>query len=177
MRSSIRTKAAEYVADVEAADAVERLTKVTESVDSILAQRRSLEHFHGKRLLRSFYQKHNIASTGMGWNAFLTELARQASEGERVSALVGTAVNKIKLYFPPELVGLLTESAKEHPDAQPLADRAAIQRTSWETGTPSDAGREALRSDVFTLARAIAANIGAEAAEPLFRAASAIGTP
>jgi hypothetical protein len=114
--------------------------------------------------------------TGLGRNAFLTQLAQEAARSGRTQKLTSEAIDKIRLYFPPGLETILDDA---NPDEQALIEACQDARRRWEEGNAEGAGREGLRSRLTAAARAKqqSSDEGAlKAGQELMRLACAIGT-
>ncbi len=177
LRTELVGEVDEFLDRVRSKDPATLLAESTAAVDELLADERYLEGFHGKRLLRAFYDRYGIDHAGLGWNAFLTQLARAAADRPRSVGFTQPAIDKIRLYFPPGLAALLEAEVSVDSAAAELTEQARHHREAWERGEPDGTTREGLRASVFRLAREIAASRGPAAAQPLFTEAASIGTP
>lgn len=128
----------------------------------------------GKPILQNFYKRHGFAQTGLGWNAFVTELARIAGLAPRAQDLVHPTILRIRLYFPNEISTVLMKCApgRERDQLLPQANEA---RSAWESGRPESAGREQLRERLLHFARDLRAS-GDPAGDTLLRLSVSIGT-
>lgn len=143
-------------------------------VEEVVRTGNQLERFHGKAILRTFYDVHRFSSFGLGWNAFITEVARYAAGSPRIQRLAGAALEKIRLYFPPGLDELLGESPAG-PLREHLTARCVQERQLWEIGTPSNDGREGLRQELMQYARSLSSTSPGLTSR-LLDAVSGIGT-
>lgn len=167
----------------------ERLvTEITDApVEDIVEQQRArvlaaledgsfLNVFHGKNMLRAFYDRANVKETGLSRNAFVTEVARRAATSGRTRMLAAQAVARIRLYFPKGIEVRLQElDGLGIAELAHAADQCQSHRVAWERGEPEAAGREALRAAIFTIGRAAMGQRPAVAASVL-ELASQIGT-
>lgn len=174
IKQSIRTALASLEEKVDSLDLVEIVSRAREQVDGIVAAGLELERFRGKQILRQFFDEAGLAAAGLGWNAFLTELARHAGPSERARRLTQPAVNQIRLFFPRELQVEL-QALPESPERDDLLAIASAERGRWEQGQPQGDGREALRQRVFHLGRELRA-VGDMAGDRLMHLAVSIGT-
>lgn len=171
---SVREATEAYGAQIEILD-LEAISETARAkVSEIITSGTTLERFRGKPILRSFYQKHSIGGTGLGWNAFVTEIARHASQADRTTRLTRPAIAKVRLYFPSGIDKAL-ESLPPSTDRDELVEQVVAARQSWESGQPSDAGRESLRERLLHLARSARAE-GNPAGEKIIQLAVSIGT-
>lgn len=109
----------------------------------------------------------------MGWNPFLIELARYASQGERLQRLAVPAVDQIRLYFPPDL-GETLSRCPESSQRDALQAECEQERIRWERGKPKAEGRESLRRRVIQYSHDTA--IEQSLKRVLVQSASGIGT-
>jgi hypothetical protein len=89
----------EYKAKLARNDVEDVVRKATDDVEQIKASHAEVDRFHGKKILRSLYDNLRVSSAGLSWNAFLTELARNSTDTDRVNRLTRPAIERIKLYF------------------------------------------------------------------------------
>ena len=164
----------EFLTELQSIDIEKIRVEAETEVDAIIKDERYLERFHGKLILKAFYDQHCFAKIGLGWNAFLTEVARHASESERVKRLAGQALNQIKLYFPPNVSELL-DKAPPGEICNSLKTLCINQRRQWEQRAPDAAGREALRQRLVQFARELS-ETDSDLKHSLLDAASSIGT-
>jgi hypothetical protein len=164
-----------YLEQLRALDLSALQERVRHEVEAIIASGQQLDRFHGKRLLRSWYGKNGLADAGLGWNAFLTELARRAAESDRVHTLAGAAIDRIRLYFPQDVIDCLRNLP---PDAERDRLLAACQaeREAWSAGNPRGDGREILRRRLIQVARSLLSGSSSHEGRALMEAATAIGT-
>ena len=87
-------------------DLVSLQNRVDAEVQAIVNAGEQLERFHGKKLLRKWYDRY-FAKAGMGWHPFLIQLATYASANDRAAKLTAIPISRIKLFFPEEVVSLL----------------------------------------------------------------------
>jgi ABC-type cobalamin/Fe3+-siderophores transport system ATPase subunit len=85
---------AEYLKKIKAIDLPALQKRVDSTVQGIVDRGEQLELFHGKKLLRAWFNKYFDRPVGMGWNPFLIELARHASQGERLQGLATPAIDR-----------------------------------------------------------------------------------
>jgi hypothetical protein len=146
---------------------------VDAEVQAIVDGGEQLERFHGKKLLRAWYDKY-FKNSGIGWNPFLIELARHTANGERAARLTNPAVARIKLYFPDGLTPVLERCpASDRRDT--LLAQCRQEREWWEQEKPEGGSRETLRRQLVQYARESEADERIKA--ELIQAAMAIGTP
>lgn len=146
-----------YLTRLEALD-IEAITKAAEAeVDRILSDDEALVRFHGKRLLHAFQAKHKVSSAGFSKPAFATKLAMACAGRARVERLATPALDRIRLFFPSELSGLIQTAAvlgdEQTARRDDLARLCGAERDAWTAGSPSDEHREDLRTRVFGFAR------------------------
>jgi ABC-type hemin transport system ATPase subunit len=174
IKETLRSAVSAFEARIDDIDVVAIISAAQGEVESILDAGSTLERFRGKPILREFYRRHGIASAGLGWNAFVTELARTASRAIRTQELVQPAVQQIRLYFPSEIRTLLEglPSSSERDELLALVSEA---RRLWESAAPTGEGREELRDRLLHLARSLRSG-GDPAGDTLLRLAASIGT-
>jgi len=142
-------------------------------VQGIVDRGEQLERFHGKKLLRAWYDT-NFSKIGIGWNPFLIELSRYAAAGSRIKRLGTPAIDRIRLYFPATLATLLGNfPAGEARDM--LISECLQERENWENGSPAGAGRDALRQRIIQYTREHP--IEEVTRNKLLQIATGIGTP
>lgn len=176
--SEIRRSLADAFAEVEhqvSALSIEEILELARNeVSTILSRGAQLDRFRGKPILRKFYQQAGVAGTGLGWNAFVTEIARRAGQGERTRRLALPAINQIRLFFPRELqteLAALPQSAQR----DRLVGIATEELARWGQGEPEGDGREAFRQEIFHLGRELR-SAGDAAGDRLLHLAGSIGT-
>lgn len=174
VKESIRSFVSAFEARIDKLDVAEVTTAARADVASIVAAGATLERFRGKPILREFFQRHRVSSTGLGWNAFVTELARMASQADRTRELVQPTVQRIRLYFPSEICRLL-EGLPPSTERDELISLTSEARSSWESADPISDGREELRDRLLRFARAVRSS-GDPAGDTLLRLAASIGT-
>lgn len=163
----------EYKTSLAKVNLAKLKTEIEAEVTSIVTAGEQLERFHGKKLLRAWFDKY-ASVVGMGWHPFLIQLASHAASGERLSRLAGAAISKIKLYFPDALVSLLKEA--EASDARDtLLEACRAERDLWEKGKPDGASRESLRSQIIQYTREHPIEESLKVS--LVQAATSMGTP
>ena len=164
-------QAAEWAERVEALDLPAATTVARAEVEAVLADGHGLERFHGKRLLRGVYDGLHVQSAGISQSAFALAVAAHAAGTERVVRLTRSAVDRIRLYFPPGLPQAL--AAVPDPAASSLSERCAAERAAWEQGSPEPEQREDLRAALFAQALTAPEPIR----QTIVSLASEIGTP
>lgn len=164
-----------YLEQLRALDLVALQEQVRNEVEGIIAAGQQLDRFHGKHLLRSWYGKSGLADAGLGWNAFLTELARRAAESDRVRTLAGAAIDRIRLYFPQDVINSLQELPPDT-ERDELLGTCILEREAWVAGSPRGEGREILRWRLIQLARSLLDTTSIREGRALMEAATAIGT-
>lgn len=169
---TVDTIATSYLNKIKAIDMAALQAKVDASVQAIVDSGEQLERFHGKKLLRAWYDKF-FNRIGMGWNPFLIELARHASQGERLERLATQAINQIRFYFPPDLSQRLSECVVGT-ERDALMYDCDQERARWAQGKPRVEERETLRRRVIQYAHDTA--IGDDLKTALVQSTSAIGT-
>ena len=152
-------------------DALEK--EIGATVKGIVDGGEQLERFHGKNLLRKWYDKY-FSSVGIGWNPFLIEVARHASLGQRVEQLATPAIDRIRLYFPSEVCSVLS-SCPNGDERDRLLASCQKERANWEQGRPTPIGREELRREIIQYAHTEAVDQPLKTS--ILHAAVAIGTP
>lgn len=168
----IAATAAEYLAKIQAIDLSRLHAEIAATVQSIMDGGEQLERFHGKKLLRAWYDKY-FNRIGIGWNPFLIELARHARQGERLQRLAIPAIDRIRLYFPPDLSQLLGR-CPQGDERDALLSDCDKERANWERAEPQAEGREAFRRRILQYAHDSVIEDYLKAA--LVQSASAIGT-
>jgi hypothetical protein len=169
---SINEAATTYLAKIKALNLSALQAQVDAAVQGIVDRGEQLERFHGKKLLRSWYDKY-FNSVGMGWNPFLIELARHASQGERLQRLAVPAIDQIRLYFPPGL-GEALSRCPESSQRDALQAECEQERVRWELAKPKAEGRESLRRRIIQYSHDTA--IEQSLKRVLVQSASGIGT-
>jgi ABC-type hemin transport system ATPase subunit len=169
----ISEAAAMYIKKIRAIDLVGLQKKADAAVQGIVDSGEQLERFHGKKLLRAWVNKYFDRPVGMGWNPFLIELARHASQGERLQRLAIPAINRIRLYFPPELSETLS-NCPQGGERDALLTECTAERSRWDRGEPKADGRETLRRRILQYAHDPTIDDGLKT--DLVQSASAIGT-
>lgn len=170
--SYVNDTVSKYLTKIKALDLPALLAKADATVQSIVDRGEQLERFHGKKLLRSWYDKY-FKSVGIGWNPFLIELARHASQGQRLQRLAVPAIDRIRLYFPPGLSEALSRCPQSS-QRDALQTECQQERARWELGKPKAEGRETLRRRIIQYSHDVA--IGQNLKAVLVQSASAIGT-
>jgi ABC-type cobalamin/Fe3+-siderophores transport system ATPase subunit len=163
---------AEYLKKIKAIDLPALQTRVDSIIQGIVDRDEQLERFHGKKLLRAWFNKY-FDRVGMGWNPFLIELARHASQGERLQKLASPAIDRIRLYFPSDLSQTLN-SCPQGGERDALLTECDKERARWDGGVPKAEGREALRRRILQYAHDTVVEDSLKTA--LVQSASAIGT-
>jgi hypothetical protein len=174
LKEHIERSTKDYESKLEKLDPARVARDAQAEVDRIVQQEHQLERFRGKRLLRDFYNSLSISSVGLGWNAFVTELARVAASATRTRTLTDGASSRITLYFPRELPESLQALPAGEVDAA-LIHEAVSHREAWAQGTPRGEGREKLREDILRLGRSLR-DRGDQSGSVLMQLAAAIGT-
>lgn len=168
----INSAATEYLDKIKRINLAALQQEVDATVQGIVDRDEQLERFHGKKLLRAWYDKY-FNSVGMGWNPFLVELARHAEQSERLKRLAIPAVDRIRLYFPSSLSQTLNRCPTGG-ERDALLAEVDQERAKWEQGRPEAAGRENLRRRVIQYSHDTTIEDGVKAA--LVQSATAIGT-
>jgi predicted ATPase len=164
--------AAEYLRKIRGIDLATVQREVDTVVQGIVSRGEQLERFHGKKLLRAWYDKY-FSSVGIGWNPFLIEIARHATQRERLHRLATPAVDRIRLYFPPGLA----EALRRCPggtDRDALLAESDQERARWINGRPQPEGRENLRRKILQYSHDTTLDDSVKIA--LVQSATAIGT-
>lgn len=174
IRASIESGIAAYRTRLDALSIEDVMSTARASVEQICSTGQQLQRFHGKDILREFYRLHRISDMGLGWNAFVTEVARHASGSSYVVKLTEPAIQRIRLYFPSEVVKVL-QNLPEDDLRDQLLGKSRRERELWESGNPDSESREALRGSLLQFARSLRASNSA-AGDELLRHAVAIGT-
>lgn len=162
----------EYLGAVGKMDIDSMRIAAENEVNQVIAAGQEFERFHGKKILRGFYNKHRISSVGLGWGAFVTEVARHAADRERIRKLTEGPISQIQLYFPSNLVELIEKQAQSS-ERDVLLERCRQERANWEIGTPQHAGGEQLREELIQYTRTLGPSADASA---LLDASVSIGT-
>ncbi|WP_419666907.1 hypothetical protein [Streptomyces sp. 2-1] len=169
----IQESAARFLAKITNIDLRSLAEKIDVKVQEIVERGEQLERFHGKKLLRTWYDIY-FSKVGIGWNPFLIEVSRYASGGSRINRLGTPAINRIRLYFPPALTELLGD-CPEGEARDILISECLQERENWEKGSPADAGRDALRQRIIQYTREHPIEEGTR--NQLLQTATGIGTP
>jgi predicted ATPase len=149
--ASLEANLAAFREKINGIDLAAKQEEIEAEVRSIIDNREELERFHGKQLLRSWYNKY-FANSAIGWRPFLLELARYAGSTERTARLTGGTIARVKLYFPDQLVPTLERcGASETREA--LLTECKRERELWERAKPESPGRESLRQRLMQYAR------------------------
>ncbi|MGW0652019.1 AAA family ATPase [Streptomyces umbrinus] len=169
----VQETAARYLTKIANIDLRALSEKIDVEVQEIIDNGGQLEHFHGKKLLRAWYDVY-FSKVGIGWNPFLIELSRYAAGTSRIARIGIPAIDRIRLYFPATITTLL-ESCPEGEVRGILISECARERENWENGFPTGAGRDALRQRIIQYTRE---NLIEESIRnQLLQAATGIGTP
>lgn len=142
-------------------------------VQGIVAEGTQLDRFHGKKILRQAYDVLEVSKAGIGHAAFPLLLARTDEARRRADRLAVAALDRIRLFFPGDLVEKLAELAEFNAQAVELLQPCEAEYRNWLNGQASGEERAALRERVFGFARTL------ESADrsKLVSMASQIGTP
>lgn len=152
--------AAQYTATVGGADALDAARATAEAdVAAILEAGTALDKFHGKDLLKRFYDEH-VQRAGFAYTGFTYELAKVVAGSERAARLLSGATRRIREYVS---AGLATAIADSVPAIEPswlehVAETVALAtaaRTCWEDGTPDETDRRDLRRRVLEISRVV----------------------
>jgi hypothetical protein len=160
----------------------ERVRDAIGTVDGILAERRELEAFRGKAILKRFHDENDLNRI-FPYLAFVYELAGRVSSRPRLRELCGQAVMKIQRYVPPDLVATLEGSAARLAElgdpASELAvealDQAREARDRWEDGQPDEIDRAHMREVLVQVARALRGHGAEDLHGALLRSAVQVG--
>lgn len=172
--ADVQAQADELIAKLASVD-IESVRGAAEAtVDQILQDHEECEKFHGKKLLKAFYGEHQFNQAGLGWNAFITEIARQAAGSDRVAKLTSHAVSQICLYFPD--LSPVIQNFPESDEKQALLGSCATERGNWVAGNPLSTGREDLRSRLISFARSHDGSMQSGEIGELIDMSSRIGT-
>ena len=146
-------------------------------VKKIVEEGRELEAFRGKKVLRTLYDQLQVSKAGLGWNSFVTELARRAPKvgGARLTKLTAPAIQRISLFLPEALDAAL-EKVSSLDGANELRSECGQARASWLAGTTNGSERTRLRSEVFAMGRLARSNGLSEEASLITSLAAQIGT-
>jgi len=131
-----------------------------EEVRQILAKGEQLERFHGKELLKRFYDEF---AKRAGWNyaMFCYQLAAAVKPTSRLRNLVECPVRKIRQFVPVRLSATLIDCSTflVAGPGQVVADdvRASVveARNAWEQGTEDPGDRTVLRQRSLEVARLV----------------------
>jgi hypothetical protein len=129
-------------------------------VDTIVSERRELEAFRGKEILRAFFDTH-AKRAGFSYAAFAVAVAQAVQGTARVVRLTGEAVRRIEQYVPADGLAAANEAravlnGTEHESlAVEVVDRGAVAREAWDDAEAPTADLERLRAGWIGLARAI----------------------
>jgi ABC-type hemin transport system ATPase subunit len=144
---NVNTAVDEYLNRIKKIDLAALRQKADATVQGIVDRGEQFERFHGKKLLRSWYDKY-FNSVGIGWNPFLIELARYTAQGERLQQLAMPAVDRIRLYFPLSVSETLRR-CPVGPERDALLAESEQEYARWSEGRPETRGREDLRRRII----------------------------
>jgi ABC-type hemin transport system ATPase subunit len=172
IEATINAAASRYKAVIAKLDLVSLQKSADDEVQAIVDAGEQLERFHGKKLLRKWYDRY-FAKAGMGWNPFLIQLAAYASANARAANLIAIPLSRIRLYFPREVISLL-QACPDSEVCDALLAECTKEFDLWKQGRPEGGQRELLRRRVVQYAREGSMDELARAA--LIKAAMEIGT-
>ena len=132
-----------------------------------------LDRFHGKKILRTVFDRLGVAKAGLGHAAFALLIADQGPARTRAQALVEPALIKIRLFMPSGLVDTLADLHRAGVDVDDVLNQCEQEYANWLIGRPNGATRAELRERVFAVARGIDEGWRAD----LVALAGQIGTP
>lgn len=151
-----------------------------EAVDRILAERRELEAFRGKQILKAFHDRYGNRA-GFSYPSFVYTLAQKVKDRSRLNRLVSEPVRRIQRYVPPELVPVLegaraelSEGHERDTAVSALAD-AQKAHAAWEAGSLDEVDRSSLREALVRTARALHAHGATELHRALLKATVEVG--
>jgi hypothetical protein len=139
-------------------DTVSRLTDAARvEVETILESGKALERFHGKTILKEFYEQ---AGKRGGWSytTFAYMLAREVSGSSRLRSLIELPVRRLRQFVPAQLCSSL-ESCRDvlegdvRISAQEASGVVATMRRRWEQGEEDETDRAALRRNILNIGR------------------------
>lgn len=168
----------------------EELQCARNTVDRILVEGRELEAFRGKKILKTFYDRHQKAITP-GYQVFMYTLAQKVRDYSRLKTLISLPVQRIQFYIPPDLVSVLERVCAKLQDGPELrtaevalrqarAARQALERSD-DSGDIMDAllnedvDRNKLREQLVQLARTMRAHGYKEDERALLASAVQVG--
>jgi hypothetical protein len=158
LASATASMATKYIEEVDGEEGVEAAVEVARSeVSSIKAGDTMLERFHGKDLLKRFFDEHGKRG-GFGYPAFAYGLAKHVAGGERAARLLSTPVRKIRQYVPRDLSSAIEACANAlsedwHVKAAASAGSVDRCRSLWESGEQDDTDRRSLRRQILEVSR------------------------
>jgi len=172
IEAAINASVTRYKAIISKHDLASIQQNVDDEIQSIVNAGEQLERFHGKKLLRKWYDRY-FAKAAMGWNPFLIQLAASARTTERTARLTAIALSRIRLYFPSEVVPLL-QACPVGDVQETLLAECTNEFNLWKQGRPEGVQRELLRRRIMQFAREESMDGSTRAA--LIKAAIEIGT-
>jgi hypothetical protein len=160
--SAAREQVEEHLNNIGGAPGVTAaVIEAQETVDRILDEGRELEAFRGKKILKTFYDRHGQRA-GFSYPNFVYALAEKIRDEDRLSQLVAVPVRQIQRYVPPNLVPTLEGACAEipagtdeHNAASAALDNARTARAAWEQGEADKIDRSELRAALVTTARVL----------------------
>ncbi|BCL23002.1 AAA family ATPase [Streptomyces tuirus] len=167
----IDRKVAELKAEIGQIDLPARAQEYRARVQAILDSGEALERFHGKSILSEFYKRNSLSKV-YSTVGFKISAAQSAAKGARIRRLTEPAVNRVRLYVPPNCVEVIGRGVETPERAQLIAELAS-HRSAWQSGTPISTDREKLRESLAHYARQQEAVVAGE----IFQVANEIGTP
>ena len=175
-----RSRANAAIDAIDPATIATEWASATEEVDHILDEKRHLERFRGKELLKAFHDAFGNRA-GFSYPAFVYAVAASARSGDRLKALVAEPVRQIQGYVPSDLTGLLGELADAAPEGEDrvwvgaLRDRCATAREWWTTAVGDRPDLVAFRADLTRAARLAESFAMADLHRRLLRSAVQVG--
>lgn len=155
------------------------LDEATSEVDKIIADATALQRFHGKELLRRFFDEH-AKHCGLSYQAFCYGVAVCAKDGDRLHALLELPVRRVRQFVPSELLAAAAEALESLPDEARSIFRNTVRaleasRKKWEAGVEDETDRAALRQELSSLARHVKQAGHAVAQQRLLSACVSLG--
>ncbi len=172
IEAAINAASTRYNTSIAKLDLVSLQKSVDDEIQSIVDAGEQLERFHGKKLLRKWYDRY-FAKSGMGWNPFLIQLADHARTSARTVKLTAIPLSRIRLYFPKEVVSLL-QACPAGEVRETLLVGCTKELDLWKQGRPDGRARELLRRRIVQYAHE--GSIDESTRIALIKAAMEIGT-
>lgn len=171
-----------HVAGLGGEEAVRLLIDdAAKAVQKVLTEGRALEAFHGKELLRRFYDEYGKRG-GWSYQTFCYQAAMAARSRPRLRELVEGPVRTIRQFVPKGLVealeeaeALLASAETPHPDAAEVLAAVRDARARWQAGEEDTQDRALLRDRISAVAHALRQTGNAPVQQRLLAEAVAFG--